>query len=67
MSVPASPRAANARSSWGWLAALDGWFELIVTVGDSGFAYVLLIEDADGTLPELLAMCRRYTGDGPCA
>lgn len=35
-----------------------GWFELCHIVGNCGFAYVLLIEDAgDG---DLQAMCRRY-------
>lgn len=31
---------------WAWLVTLPSAFEMIVTVGDSGFAYVLLIEDA---------------------
>ncbi len=38
---------------WDWLQDLGGWFEMIVTVGDSGFAYILLIQDADGVDPEL--------------
>ena len=38
----------------------DGWFELIVTVGNSGFAFVLFIQDAAGTLPDLLSMCRDH-------
>lgn len=40
----------------------DGWFELIVTVGNGGFAFVLLIADADGVLPELLDLCRTNAG-----
>ena len=46
--------------SWDWLRDVGGWFELIMTVGNSGFAFVLLIEDRDGTDPELLRMCRRH-------
>jgi len=42
---------------WSWLQDLGGWHELVVTVGNSGFAYLILIEQAAGTLPELLAMC----------
>ena len=34
-----------------------GWFEMIVTVGNDGFAFILLIEDAEGAIPELRAMC----------
>ena len=38
----------------------DGWFELIITVGNDGFAFILLVADADGVLPELLDLCRTY-------
>lgn len=38
----------------------DGWFELIVTVGNSGFAFVLLIADADGVPLALLDLCRAH-------
>ncbi|MBB3909728.1 hypothetical protein [Sphingomonas desiccabilis] len=45
---------------WDWLAQHDGgWFEMTCTFG-STFAYVLLIQDAEGGLPSLLAMCRQY-------
>ena len=46
---------------WDWLGDHTGWFEMIVTFG-STFAYVLFIHDAEGTLPELRTMCRRYAG-----
>ena len=46
---------------WDWLADLGGWFELVETFGGT-FAYVLLVQDADGVPPDLLAMCRRYAG-----
>jgi hypothetical protein len=38
----------------------DGWFELIVTVGNDGFAFILLIADEPGMLPELLDLCREF-------
>lgn len=45
---------------WSWLQDVGGWFELIHTVGNSGFAYLLLIERTDGVLPELLTLCAEY-------
>lgn len=47
---------------WDWLADHGGWFELIQCFG-SRFGYVLLIRDAEGVPPDLLALCRRYAGD----
>jgi hypothetical protein len=49
---------------WSWLADLGGCFELILTVGNAGFAFILLIPKAEGVLPDLLAMCGRYAGEG---
>jgi hypothetical protein len=44
---------------WDWLHDHGGWFELIYCVGDSGFAYILFVEDCDHpALMHLLAMCR---------
>lgn len=45
---------------WDWLENQGGWFEMIVTVGDTGFAYILLIEDAKGVDPDLLALCNAH-------
>lgn len=45
------------QSWWDWLANVDGWFEMTITVGNSGFAYVLIIEDR-GEPTELLRLCR---------
>ncbi|MCC2980049.1 hypothetical protein [Sphingomonas sp. IC4-52] len=45
---------------WDWLERHEGWFEMIVTFG-STFAYVLFIQDADGTLPALRSLCRSFT------
>ncbi len=39
-----------------------GWFELIVTVGNDGFAFVLFVRDREGVDPELLTMCRSHAG-----
>lgn len=44
---------------WDWLAHHPGWFEMIETMG-STWAYVLLIQDEDGLLPELRRFCRLY-------
>lgn len=45
---------------WGWLQDHGGIYEMIVTFG-STFAYILLILDADGILPELIVMCRQFS------
>ena len=37
-----------------------GWFELFVTVGNDGFAFVLIVRDREGVDPELLSMCRAH-------
>lgn len=47
---------------WDWLGEHHGLFQLIVTFG-STFAYIMLIHDEEGTLPELRMMCRRHVGD----
>jgi hypothetical protein len=39
-----------------------GWFELIMTVGNDGFAFVLFVRAREGADPELLAMCRAHVG-----
>lgn len=45
---------------WDWLADRGyGWFEMIVSFG-STFCCILLIQDEDGTLPELRRMCRDH-------
>lgn len=44
---------------WDWLHDHGGLYELLVTFG-STYACALLIRDEDGTLPELLDLCRRY-------
>ncbi len=39
-----------------------GWFELIVTVGNDGFAFILFVRNRDRVDPELLTMCRAHAG-----
>lgn len=59
---PLGPRFADASFEpwWDLLRHHDGWFELVICVGDTGFAYVLFIEDAGTTDAALLALCRHY-------
>jgi len=46
---------------WDLLVDHGGWFELIETFG-SAFAYVLLIQDAEGGVAALRQLCRRHAG-----
>lgn len=46
--------------SWDWLEHHDRWFEMIVTVGNDGFAFVLFIQDSDGIDPKLRHLCQTY-------
>ena len=43
-----------------YVADHGGWFELISTVGNDGFAFILFVRDRDGVDPELRAMCRAH-------
>lgn len=52
------------RPWWDWLGDLDGWFEMIIAIGNDGFAFVLLIEDAPGAGSELIELCRTYAEQG---
>ena len=52
--------SADFRPPFDWLQDHGGWFELIFTVGNSGFAFVLFVEDAEGVEPALLSLCRTY-------
>ena len=45
---------------WDWLERHAGWFEMIVTVGNDGFAFVLFIQDSDGIDPQLRRLCQSY-------
>ncbi len=52
---------------WAWLTDLGGWYELIHTIGDSGYAITLLVSKADGVPAELLAMCATFVEEPSCA
>jgi len=43
---------------WDWLEQHPGWWELVYTVGNDGFAFLVLVQNAPGVLPDLLALCR---------
>ena len=45
---------------WDWCERHPGWWELLYTVGDDGFAYILLVEDAEKS--PLAKLCR---SEGP--
>lgn len=48
---------------WDWLQDHGGWFELIYCVADSGFAFLLFLEDRDDAgWADLLQMCRTGCG-----
>jgi hypothetical protein len=42
---------------WDWIEQHDGWWELVYTVGNSGYAFILLVEDADQS--PFAQLCRR--------
>lgn len=45
---------------WDWCEQHLGWWELLYTVGNDGFAYILLVEDAERS--PLAKLCR---SEGP--
>lgn len=42
---------------WDWIERHDGWWELLYTVGNAGFAYILLVEDDDRS--PVAQLCRQ--------
>jgi hypothetical protein len=46
---------------WDWLERHEAFFEALYCVGDSGFAYILLIEDADHS--PFAQLCRMGRGE----
>lgn len=52
------------RPAWDILHDHTGWFELVVCVGNDGFAFVLLVEDQEPPT-QLVRMCRTYRRVGP--
>jgi len=51
---------ADFQPWWDCLQRHDGWFEMVVCVGDSGFAFVLFIADADGVDRRLRDLCQTF-------
>ncbi len=45
---------------WAWLQESDQWYEMIATMGNAGFAYLIFILKEDGVLPNLLGMGEIY-------
>jgi hypothetical protein len=46
------------QSDWDWIEKHEGYLELVYTVSNDGFAFLVLVQDVPGVLPELLALCR---------
>lgn len=46
---------------WDWLERHEGFWEALYCVGDSGFAFILLIEDADHS--PFAQLCRKGRGE----
>ena len=44
---------------WDWIEHHPGWIELLYCVGDSGFAYIVLVKDSDAS--PFAALCRQFT------
>lgn len=42
---------------WDYIERHPRSWELIFTVGDSGFAFLVFVERAEGVIPDLLALC----------
>jgi hypothetical protein len=53
-------RDARFAPQWAWLDHQPGWYELIITVANSGFAYILLTADDANTTSDLASMCRHH-------
>lgn len=47
-------------SDWDWIESHDGWWELLYTVGNAGFAFILLVEDSEKS--PLARLCREQEG-----
>ena len=45
---------------WAWLQDAGGWYEMIVTIGNAGFAYLIFVMKAEGVPPDLPSMCSAY-------
>ena len=61
---PLCSRIENRPNSpdWDWRERHGGWWEVLFCMGESGFAYILLIEDDDRS-----ALARACRERNPCA
>ena len=48
----------HLQPDWDWIERHEGWWELVYTVSNDGFAFILFVQDAPGVLPDLLDLCR---------
>lgn len=48
----------HLQPDWDWIERHEGWWELVYTVANDGFAFILFVQDAPGVLPALLDLCR---------
>lgn len=44
----------HLQPDWDWIERHEGWWELVYTVSNDGFAYILFVQDAPGVLPDLV-------------
>lgn len=49
-------------SPWDWYEEHFGWLELMMTIGNGGYAVFLMVKQADGLASELRSMCRAKIG-----
>jgi len=49
---------------WDWAEEHVGWLELMMTIGDGGYALFLFVAHADGLASELRALCRAHPHTG---
>jgi hypothetical protein len=47
---------------WDWLERHERYWELLYCVGNEGFGYIVLVEDAGGEASALAALCRQHSG-----
>lgn len=47
---------ARLQPDWDFIEQHERWWELVYTVGDSGFAFLVFVEKAQGVIPELRAL-----------
>lgn len=48
----------HLKPDWDWIERHEGWWELVYTVSNDGFAFILFVQDAPGVLPDLLELCQ---------